>query len=95
MTYLKIQHSILLKPKNNQTILNLPKLQQSLTKFPSWILITYNYNDETHKTQIIHLDNPLKNLKKHSLNNQPFFKGLTEEFSSNNCKNIEILICKN
>ena len=90
MTHLKIQHSISLKPKNNQTILNLPKLQQALTKFPSWILITYNYSDQTQKSQIIHLDNPLKNLQKQSINNQPFFKGLVAEFNSKNCQTIEI-----
>ena len=95
MTHLKIQHSISLKPKNNQTILNLSKFQQSLTKFPSWILLTYNYSNQTKKSQIIHLENPLKNLKKQSINNQPFFKGLLEEFYSKNCKNIEVLICKN
>ena len=95
MPYLKIQHSILLKPKNNQTILNLPKLQKALTKFPSWILLTYNYQDQTKKSQIIHLDNPLKNLQKQSINNQPFFKGLVAEFNSKNCQTIEILICKN
>lgn len=95
MNYLKIQHSISLKPKNNQAILNLSKFKQSLTKFPSWILLTYKYSDHTQKSQIIHLENPLKNLKKQPLNNRPFFKGLAEEFNSKNCKSIQILICSN
>lgn len=95
MIQLKIQHSILLKPKKNQTILNVTKLQQSLTKFPSWFLITYNYQDKTKKSQIIHLDNPIKNLKKQVINNKPFFKGLAQEFYDNDCKDIHILICKN
>lgn len=95
MVHLKIQHSIQLKHKTNQTILNLSKFQKSLTKFPSWILLIYKYKNQAHKNQIIYLENPLKNLKKQILNNQPFFKGLATEFNQNECKTIEILICKN
>lgn len=95
MTNLKIQHSITLKPKTDQSILNYSKFEKSLTKFPSWFLITFYYKNQTQKTKIIHLDNPIKKIKKYQLNGNSFFKGLQQEFLIKNCKTIEIFICKN